>query len=326
MGPKSKWHLPPPGDMDKASKIYFQNMTGKDVEERLEKNDVIIIPIGSTEAHGPGQPFGEDTFLVTRMAEEVARATGCTVAQPIWYGAHPYHHLGMPGTIVIPEDIFVDNIRAVIAGFWNTGFRKQILLSGHGQEWIPQTAMHQFAKHYQVPAVLVFLHWWHATGKLTFDKKHGGPFDSPLVHACEVESSCIMAVAPEMVNKEDLIDVPVHDRYIKDHVNGPTEPDSETHPIRWFSQVGLGGTEPQIYPEGCLGASTRGSAEKAVPAIESVLDYLERLVNDIMKAFPPGELPPLSEITSRSGPEFEAVLKKPNSEGWKHLYTIGYPP
>ncbi len=69
----NKWHLPPSGGhMESASKIYLQNMTGKQVEERLKKNDVIIIPIGSTEAHGPHAPYGEDTFLVTRMSEMVA--------------------------------------------------------------------------------------------------------------------------------------------------------------------------------------------------------------------------------------------------------------
>ncbi|HPU96036.1 MAG TPA: creatininase family protein, partial [Bacillota bacterium] len=50
----SKWQIPPAGGhLDLADGIYFQNMTGKEVQERLKKNDVIIIPVGSTEAHGP---------------------------------------------------------------------------------------------------------------------------------------------------------------------------------------------------------------------------------------------------------------------------------
>ena len=99
-----KWELPPKGGhMDLADGIYLQNMTWKEIEERLKKNDLIIVPVGSTEAHGPHAPIGEDTFLVTRMAELVAQKTGCTVAQPVWYGSHPYHHMGMPGTIIVPE-------------------------------------------------------------------------------------------------------------------------------------------------------------------------------------------------------------------------------
>ena len=158
-----KWEIPPKGGhMDLASGVYFQNMTMKEVEERLKKCDLIIIPLGSTECHGPHAPYGEDTFLVTRMAEQVALKTGCTVAQPLWYGSHPYHHMGMPGTIVVPEEYFIGMVKAIIAGFWNAGFRKQILLNGHGQEYVIPVAIHQFAKTYQVPAVLINLNWYHA--------------------------------------------------------------------------------------------------------------------------------------------------------------------
>ena len=49
------------------------------------------------------------------MAEAIAQQTGCTVAEPMWYGSHPYNHLGMPGTVVVPEDAFLANLRAVIS-------------------------------------------------------------------------------------------------------------------------------------------------------------------------------------------------------------------
>jgi creatinine amidohydrolase/Fe(II)-dependent formamide hydrolase-like protein len=321
-----KWHLPPPGQMDKASGIYFQNMTMKDLAERRKKNDVLIVPIGSTETHGPGEPLGEDTLMVTRLAEEVARVTGCTVAQPLWYGSHPYHQVGMPGTVVIPEDIFISYIQAMIAGFWNAGFRKQILLNGHGQENVIPIAIHKFTKQYQVPCVLAMVHWWWVAGKLASEKEDGGPFTTGLVHACEVECSYTMALCPEMVKAKDLIDVPLVESYVKgNHVNNPTQ--TKGYPIPYWAQEGIKcGVEVQIYPEGNLGPSTRASAEKALPGVEAVLGYLEMLVNNILEAFPPGKLPPVEEFTARSGPDFEATLKQPYDSGWKHLYTLGWPP
>jgi len=82
-----KWEIPPKGGhMDLADGIYFQNMTTKEVEERLKKCDLLLLPIGSTENHGPHACYGEDTFLVTRIAETIAKKTGCTVSQPLWYG------------------------------------------------------------------------------------------------------------------------------------------------------------------------------------------------------------------------------------------------
>ena len=320
----SKWTVPQAGKMDGTEGIYFQNMTQKEIHERRKENDVIIIPCGSTETHGPGEPIGEDTFLVTRMAEQVALATGCTVSQPIWFGAHPYHHVGMPGTVVIPDHTLQNYLLAVIAGYWNAGFRKMILVNGHGQEWVLAGAMHMFAKRYQVPAVLLMLHWWHAAGKLAHGKQYGGPFETSLVHACEVETSFCKALFPELVKEENLIDVELHPKYIEGpHFNGAGDPSE--NPIRYWAHVGAQGSEIAIYPEGSLGDSTKSTAEKAKPGVERVMDYLESLVNDIMKAFPPGKLPPVDEFTHRSGPEFEAVLKEPGSPGWKNLYTLGWP-
>ena len=175
-----KWTLPPTGGhMDKPDKIYFQTMTKHDVEERLTKNDLIVIPLGSTENHGAAGPYGEDTFIVTRIAEEFAKATGCTVAHPICYGSHPYHHLGQPGTVIISDDVYSDFLRAVMAGFWNTGFRKQIFISLHGQEYIVPSAINEFGKRYQVPALILFLDLPRIMGQTLMDKAHGGPYDNP---------------------------------------------------------------------------------------------------------------------------------------------------
>jgi creatinine amidohydrolase/Fe(II)-dependent formamide hydrolase-like protein len=181
------------------------------------------------------------------MAEEVARVTGCTVALPINYGAHPYHHVGMPGTVIIPDRVLIDYIMSIMVGFWNAGFRKQILLNGHGQEWVIPCAIHDFAKKYQVPGIYIMLHWWYAAGQGAMDKKHGGPFDFPLVHACEVEGSFIEALAPDMVKQEDLVDVEVRQKYIKGegHFNDPCESSRNTTPAVW--EVRLSGTPKVIW-------------------------------------------------------------------------------
>jgi len=153
----SGWKFPQEGQMDKPSKIYFQTMTKYDVEERLKTNDLILIPIGSTENHGNAGPYGEDTFIVTRIAELVAKQVGCTVAMPMWYGSHPFHHIGQPGTVPLSDDVFTAHIRAMISGFWNAGFRKQIFLSMHGQEYALPSAIQEWGKKYQGFRAIVHL-------------------------------------------------------------------------------------------------------------------------------------------------------------------------
>jgi creatinine amidohydrolase len=321
----TNWKIPPDGGhMERPTGVYLQTMTGKEAKERLKKNDLIIIPIGSTENHGPHACSGEDTFLVTRMAEQIAQKTGCTVAEPMWYGSHPYHHLGMPGTIVIPERIFADYLRAIIAGLWNSGFRKQILLNGHGQDYVIPMAIHEFGKKYQVPSLIVNVNWWFVIKEHIRDKAHGGPFDTAFVHGDECETSFSLGLFPEMIRMEDAVDTAGQSLMPPGHIDGSGS--AYDRPIPFWQHMGASAIEVIATPEGVVGSATLADVEKAKPGLDAIMDYLEKLVVDIMDMYPPGKLPPTDKITQRTKEEIEALLKGPLEEGGRHLYTVAYPP
>lgn len=319
----SKWNLPPKGGhMENPTKIYFQTMTKREYEERLTKNDIIIIPVGSTENHGNAGPIGEDTFIVTRIAEMVAEKTGCTVAEPIWYGSHPFHHIGQPGTVPIPDDVFSNHLRAIMSGFWNTGFRKQIFISLHGQEYIIPSAIQEWGKKYQVPAVIYFIDLPRVMGQTLMDKAHGGPYDNPFQHACEAEASISLALFPELCDMAHAEDTNVKGFLPPGHVDRGG--DIYGYPIPGHCQVGNCGIECVTFPEGVLGKATLAKAEKAYASIEKVCDYLEKLMSDLLNVFPVGTLPSAELMSQRSKEEIEALLKGP-LKGGKHLYTIAWP-
>ena len=96
-------------------------------------------------------------------------------------------------------------------------------------------------------------------------------------------------------------------------------------PIKWYGQVGFGPIEVSAYPEGHVGCPSKATFEKGKPGIEAFLDYLERLVNDILKTFPPGKLPPIEGITQRDPKEIEPYIKGPLNGG-KSIYELRYPP
>ncbi len=321
----SKWKIPPEGGhMDRATGLYLQTMTGKETAERLKKNDLIIIPIGSTENHGPHACSGEDTFLVTRMAEQIAQKTGCTIAEPMWYGSHPYHHLGMPGTVVIPEETFAAYLRAIMAGLWNTGFRKQILLNGHGQDYVIPLAIHQFGKKYQVPALFINVNWWFIIKEHIRDKEHGGPFETPFMHADECETSFSLGLFPEMIHMEDAVDTQGESLMPAGHIDGSGS--AYNRPIPFWQHLGASTIEVIATPEGVVGSAILADVEKAKPGLNAIMDYIEKLVNDIMEKYPAGKLPPTEKITQRTKEEIEALLKGPLVKGGRHLYTVAYPP
>jgi len=324
----SKWKFPvQKGLMEKNAGVYYQNMTSSDVEERLKKNDVILIPVGSTENHGAGAPYGEDTYLDTRICEQIALATGCTVAQPVWYGSHPYHHLGMPGTIMIPEEILADYLCYMFAGFWNTGFRKMIVVNGHGQDYVIPLAIHKFGKKFQVPGVILYLHFWNAArnpNTLFSDletKDKGGIYETPFIHADEVEQSYARALFPELCRPEESVATKPAPLLPSGNINNSAE--SGEGPIKWYNAYGSVGMECICSPEGVIGDPKKADPEHARAGIEHVLDYLEKLVNDIIKTYPAGKLPPAEKMTQRSKEEIDAVIKGP-THGGRHIYTIAY--
>ncbi|MGE5673399.1 MAG: 3-dehydro-scyllo-inosose hydrolase [Mycobacterium leprae] len=320
----SEWQLPPAGHMESADGVYLQNMTWHEIQERLKTNDILIIPVGSTENHGPMACIGEDTFLVTRMAELVAQRTGCTVAQPVWYGSHPYHHMGMPGTVIVPEETFCGLLKSMMAGFWNMGFRKMILLNGHGQEYVIPTAIHQFAKTYQVPAVIINLNWYHAIQDQFKLVPDGGPWETPFIHADEVETSWSLALFPEFIKMEHAVDTRPQGFLPDGHVD---KAGNLLHrPIAWYGQVGCGPIELAATPEGCVGRATAARAEKATPGVVKLLDYMVKLHDDIRATFPPGVLPPIEKVTQRPQEEVEAAVKGPLAPGGRSIYSLHYPP
>ncbi len=322
----SKWTIPPDGGhMERPTGLYYQTMNGLQIAERLKKNDVLILPIGASENHGKNAANGEDVFLVSRLAEAVAQKTGCTIAEPIWYGSHPFHHLGMPGTIVVPEEDFAAYVRAVIAGFWNTGFRKIILLNGHGQDYVIPLAIHQFAKKYQVPAILINVNWWFVIPEFLKDKAHGGVFETPFIHADEVETSYSMALFPELIDQRYAEKTTPMRIFPPGHINKSGSVYKEESPIDFWCQVGASAIEVVSTPEGVVGDATLADPEKAKPGIYAILDYLEKLITDILEMYPAGKLPPIEATSMRNKEEIEAVCKQPFEEGWKHLYTLGYP-
>ena len=98
--------------------------------------------------------------------------------------------------------------------------------------------------------------------------------------------------------------------------------DSYGRAVKWYCHAGAGTIEVIGNPEGVVGAAKLATAEKAIPATEALLDYLEKLVNDVINKWPAGELPPCDQVTQRFTDETLEDLKKGPLQGGKHIYTV----
>ncbi len=100
------------------------------VEEYLKRDDRAVLPLGSTEQHAY-LSLTVDAILAERLAEEVAAPLGVPVFPVQSYGITPYF-TAFPGTVSLRMETYVHLVRDILDSLARAGFRKILLLNGHG--------------------------------------------------------------------------------------------------------------------------------------------------------------------------------------------------
>lgn len=321
----AEYSMPAPCEWAKPGS-YIQTTVRHDLVEQRRKNDVVLIPVGCTELHGDHTVSAVDTFFVSQIAEGVRRFFGrqgrppAIALPPLMYGAHPYHHMGMPGTVIVRDKIAVELLVDVMLGLWNDGWRKQIILNNHGQLWVLEEALHEFCKRYQLPGIYRVIDWHRAVREFFNTKDEGGKWDTNFVHADESETSLGLYLFPDMVKMEYAVDTEGVSFLPDGHLDKSVDP--FRRPCKWSEGEGQAAIEIAGTPEGVVGRPTLSDAEKAKRPLAAILRYLTLLIDEILEAFPSGTVPPTEMVTLRSEAEMAAYLKEPMSEGWKTVYGL----
>lgn len=98
--------------------------------EYLERDDRAVVPLGSTEQHAYLSLL-TDAILAEKVAVEAAEPLGVPVFSALPFGVSPYW-LGFPGTIALRVETYVRVIEDVLGSLTAEGFRRVVLVSGHG--------------------------------------------------------------------------------------------------------------------------------------------------------------------------------------------------
>lgn len=110
---------------------YLPHMTWPEVEEFLERSDMVILPVGSVEQHGPHLPLGTDFFNGVERAKLVAQRADVLVAPILLPGQSPYH-MEFPGSITLSAEtiqrVYVEAAQSLI----RHGFKRFLILNAHG--------------------------------------------------------------------------------------------------------------------------------------------------------------------------------------------------
>jgi creatinine amidohydrolase len=191
----------------------FQNKSWKEIGEALTRGVVFILPIGSTEAHGPHLPLSTDVIISEEMSRRAADKLGkagieALVLPAISYSVTDFSS-DFPGTISIRKETAIGMIRDICLSLYQQGARLVAIANSHLEPEHVRSITEAIEKVK------------HETGRdVAFPDKRRRRWAEKLndefrrgdCHAGSYETSLVMSVHPELVREEirsELEPVPI---------------------------------------------------------------------------------------------------------------------
>lgn len=134
--------------------LRFENLTANQIDALCKDNRVILLSFGSIEQHSAHLPVGTDCLCMIKRVEEIARHTNSIVFSPLQLG-YSFNHAGMPGTISLSAEIFIDIVANILRQLFQQGWKRAVIFSGHNGNWPALRVAVQIAREAYIDAQVV---------------------------------------------------------------------------------------------------------------------------------------------------------------------------
>jgi creatinine amidohydrolase len=248
------------------AEVEWSRLRAPELRALALQDAVVIVPIGSTEQHGPHLPTQVDCLLVGEVARRAAQrayATIPTLITPTIWSGLAEHHMSFGATLSVDFATFFALVRGVCRSLVRHGFRKVLLLNGHGGNIAALTvAVNELSVELDAPiATATYFQLAQPAMAKVLENQTG------VRHACEAETSMVLALEPGLVDMALAADAV-----------GPTE--------REIAQVA--GTDAahrwrsfkSRTAHGAIGDPRTASAEKGEKLLDAAADAVCRLVTN----------------------------------------------
>lgn len=170
--------------------------------------DVGLVPVGAVEQHGPHLPTGTDTIVATAICDRAGQSEGLPVLPAIGLGVSYGHGTEIPGTLSLTPELLAAVVQQYAVWAAASGLRRLIFVNAHFGN---VGALHTATDHlrlYRPDLRVGTVDWWSCDPAVMAEMTADGDD----VHANRAETSIMMAIAPELVHLDRLVDADDEDR------------------------------------------------------------------------------------------------------------------
>jgi creatinine amidohydrolase/Fe(II)-dependent formamide hydrolase-like protein len=174
--------------------LKMNGLTWEQFRDRVPSAcDLVIVPVGTIEAHG-AIPLGTDTIIPEAIASDLAPRLNALIAPAIAYGV-TNSLLPFPGSTTVSSATFTSYLFEAAAGLVDAGFRRVVLLNGHGGQTGEVAAV--VARLWnEKRACAVAVEWWGFADEISASIYPGRISG----HAGVEETAMVIAIAPDLVD------------------------------------------------------------------------------------------------------------------------------
>ena len=252
--------------------LLLSELTTLEVERLLDQIELVLLPFGATEQHGPHLALGADTFIADAFCREASRRLypRLLVAPPLRWGLSNLH-MDFPGTISLSATNVMHLFEDVVDSLTSHGFTRFLILNTHGgNRDVAKLAATEIGARDGV----AFMGAVDLSDLIDPDirARHSAAGTGRAGHACEDETSTALYLCPEIVRSDSISESQIDD------TAWDFRETLETHGVRAPTNM------HDLTANGALGDPTLATAAAGRERVESALTRLAELTDTIISA------------------------------------------
>lgn len=181
--------------------VLLEQLAWPDAQRTLD--DVLLLPVGAIEQHGPHLPLNTDTLIATASCHYASAQTGAPVLPALSYTVSLGHTEKWPGTFAIMHETLMNTVREIAQWAVANGWKRLLIVNSHfGNDAPLRCAVDRLRFDFVGKLFVAVRNTWALTQSIAAKFTH----DAADWHANEAETSLLLHVAPQFVRTNRIED------------------------------------------------------------------------------------------------------------------------